>query len=176
MRIGTVEVRRSERAQRMRLVVAPGGGAILTAPIFESADAIDCFLAQHRGWLEKSRRKMAGLVRLPIFRRASFMMYKEATREFLEERVVHWNRVFRFEYGKISVRNTRWTWGSCSHNGNLNFSHALLFVPPLIVDYVVVHELCHLRERNHGSAFWRLVGSALPDYPLRRRELRRYVR
>jgi hypothetical protein len=64
----------------------------------------------------------------------------------------------------LSVRDQRTRWGSCSHNGRLSFSWRLVLAPSPVLDYVVVHELCHVREFNHSPSFWRLVESVRPDW------------
>jgi len=76
-------------------------------------------------------------------------------------------------YKKISIRDTRSRWGSCSTNGNLSFSSRLIFAPEGIVEYVVAHELCHLREMNHSPKFWKLVQTVCPDYKQSRGWLRK---
>jgi hypothetical protein len=96
-------------------------------------------------------------------------------REWIRGRVVELNRLhFRASVGKISLRNTRVTWGSCSRSGSLSFSSRLLLAPPEIVDYVCIHELAHRLVPNHSPAFWALVRRALPELDERRRWLRRH--
>ena len=75
-------------------------------------------------------------------------------------------------YARLAIRDTRSRWGSCSARGTLSFSWRLVLAPHTVLDYVVVHELCHLREPNHSRRFWRLVGDLRPDYRLPRRWLR----
>ena len=77
-------------------------------------------------------------------------------------------------YGRISMRNQKTRWGSCSSNGNLNFNNRLLFVPKELVDYVVVHELSHRKEMIHSNAFSNVVEKNMPDYKERRKKLREY--
>jgi predicted metal-dependent hydrolase len=72
--------------------------------------------------------------------------------------------VLGVEPGSISIRDPRTRWGSCSSRGTLSFSWRLLLCPPQVADYVVVHELCHLRELNHSRAFWRLLEAARPGH------------
>lgn len=79
-------------------------------------------------------------------------------------RVEYFAKLIGVTYGRITIRNQKTRWGSCSSKGNLNFNCLLMLVPSEIIDYVVVHELCHRKEMNHSKAFWTLVEKVLPDY------------
>lgn len=98
------------------------------------------------------------------------------------ERLVPWmhalSRSCRLPYAGLTVRAQRSRWGSCSSQGNISLNRNLLFLPPPLAAYVMLHELCHTRHMNHGSRYWRLVQSHDPDYRTRERELRtgdRYI-
>jgi len=93
-------------------------------------------------------------------------------REIISARVAHWAALLGLEYKKIFIKNQRSMWGSCSGRGNLNFNWRLAAAAPEALDYVVIHELCHLREMNHSKKFWAHVAAACPDYKARRRWLR----
>ena len=77
-------------------------------------------------------------------------------------------------YNKINIKNQKTCWGSCSRKANLNFNYKILFLPENIQDYVVAHELCHLKEHNHSKKFWRLVFDILPKYQESRKQLKMY--
>lgn len=101
-----------------------------------------------------------------------YLRYKEQSRSLILERLLYWNDIYNFTYHRVSIRDTKTRWGSCSKKGNLNFNYKIVFLPRHLVDYIVVHELCHLKEFNHSRAFWDLVGQTLPDYRSYRGELK----
>lgn len=83
---------------------------------------------------------------------------------YIPERVAYFAPIVGVKYGRITIRNQKTRWGSCSSKGNLNFNCLLMLAPPEVIDYVVVHELCHRKEMNHSAAFWNEVAKVLPDY------------
>ena len=82
----------------------------------------------------------------------------------IPERVAYYAPIVGVDIGKITIRNQRTRWGSCSGKGNLNFNCLLMLTPPEVMEYVVVHELCHRIELNHSAKFWNEVQRVLPDY------------
>lgn len=118
---------------------------------------------------------MVGLKALPVSGRRDYLTYREEARSLITELVSEWSANIGCAHGRIAIKDTARSWGSCSHSGNLNFSYKLLFLPRELAEYVVVHELCHLTEANHSPRFWALVGAAMPAYRERRAALRRYV-
>ena len=107
---------------------------------------------------------------------AHYMAHKEAARALVHDRLAHFNTYYRYQYNRIAIRNPRRSWGSCTSLRNLNFSYKLLFLPPCLCDYIIVHELCHLEELNHGPQFWALVAETMPDVEVRRQRLRQLER
>lgn len=90
--------------------------------------------------------------------------YKEAARSYIPKRVSYYHAMTGGEYNRITIRDQKTRWGSCSSKGTLSFNWRLMLAPPAILDYVVVHELCHLTHMNHSPAFWQAVETILPDY------------
>lgn len=84
--------------------------------------------------------------------------------KYIPERTAYFAQRMGVTYGRITIRNQKTRWGSCSSNGNLNFNCLLMLTPPEVIDYVVVHELCHRKEMNHSKAFWNEVAGILPEY------------
>lgn len=93
-----------------------------------------------------------------------FLKHKEAARAMIHARLAYFAPLCEVKYGRVAIRNQRRRWGSCSSLGNLNFNYRLVFLPSELCDYVVVHELCHLKQMNHGPLFWAEVGKVLPNY------------
>jgi predicted metal-dependent hydrolase len=91
-------------------------------------------------------------------------VYRRKAREHFSERADLYADQMGVEYGKIEIRNQRTKWGSCSTTGTISLNWRLLMAPPDVVDYVVIHELAHLQEPNHDSAFWSLVSQYDPEY------------
>lgn len=104
--------------------------------------------------------------------RKHYARHKEATRVLVHARLNHYNAHYQLPLKKVFIKNTKSRWGSCSSRGNLNFSYKLLFLPPAVADYIIVHELCHLAEFNHEHAFWALVAETCPHYKELRQSLR----
>lgn len=98
---------------------------------------------------------------------------REAARARITERAAHWAAALGVEYKRIAIKSQRTLWASCSRRGNLNFNWRLASAPPEVLDYIVIHELCHLKEMNHSRRFWAHVAAACPGYKDIRRWLRR---
>jgi predicted metal-dependent hydrolase len=93
-----------------------------------------------------------------------YVAHKESARVFVVARLAYFNQFYNLTWGRVAIRNQRRCWGSCSAKGNLNFNYKIQFLPPHLADYIIVHELCHLKELNHGKQFWDLVAEQLPNY------------
>jgi predicted metal-dependent hydrolase len=104
--------------------------------------------------------------------RKKYITYKEIARGLVHERVAFWGASYNVSVNRIAIRNSRSRWGSCSKAGNLNFNYKIALLPLGLVDYVIVHEICHLIEFNHSPNFWAHVSRAIPNHKLLRKELR----
>jgi len=98
--------------------------------------------------------------------------YRNEARTYVEDRANQYAQEFGFRYKNIKIKDTKTRWGSCSRLQNLNFSWRLVMSPPEIIDYVIVHELCHLKQMNHSKKFWREVETIIPNYKTRRKWLK----
>ena len=167
-------LRKSKRAQRMSLTVHCDGAVILTTPFRMPERCAVRFLREKRDWLFKklSYFRRFGSVRPQRLPRGAYLAHKEAARRLVQERLAHFNAHYRFSYNRITIRDQKTRWGSCSQRGTLSFNYRLALLPPHLADYVVVHELCHLAHFNHSASFWQLVAQMCPAYRACRKELR----
>jgi predicted metal-dependent hydrolase len=98
--------------------------------------------------------------------------YRQKAEEVIRDRLDHFNEHYGFRFKRVAFRDQKSRWGSCSRAGNLNFNWRLIMAPIEVIDFVVVHELCHLKEMNHSARFWALVEQAIPNYKESRAWLR----
>ena len=124
------------------------------------------------GWIKKHLEKRAEQLDLPAFTEEELRRLARQAMEVIPERAAFFAPMIGVTYGRITIRNQRTRWGSCSGRGNLNFNCLLMLVPPEVRDYVIVHELCHRKEMNHSKRFWALVEGILPEYKQSRKWLR----
>ena len=170
-------LKRSARSRHVRVSVRAGGLITVSAPRYTPESFIKSFLLRHNDWLRKKVQyfRKFSEERLSLSQEKKlYAVHKSRAQIMTETKVDRWNRHFKFVFNKISIRNSRTRWGSCSSKGTLCFNYKIAFLPEHLADYLVVHELCHLKERNHGKDFWSLVALVVPDYALRRKELREF--
>ncbi len=165
----------SKRAKRLRLAIYCDGAVVLTAPRLASQNFINQFVTKNKNWI---LRKLEGfkpfIPRVSIKNsRQDFVKYKDSALALAQSRVEYFNKFYGFKFNKINIRNQKTRWGSCSKKGNLNFNYKIALLPSWQVDYIIVHELCHLDEFNHSRNFWNLVAKSIPDCLKIRKELKR---
>lgn len=140
-------------------------GEMLSLEVSPTQHAKRTTVARQAGLLRvRLRGGIAAAERGQAVRAALESWYRQQARSYLPERACHYAALYGFSYHKLSIKGQRSRWGSCSRQGNLNFNWRLMQAPPEAVDYVVIHELCHLRELNHSPRFWALVEACCPDY------------
>jgi len=120
-------------------------------------------LPRLRRLIGRRRRKRRPRITTAV-ERVHYLQHKEAARELMLARLAYFNQHYKLAWNRVAIRTTRTRWGSCSSQKNLNFNYKILFLPAHLQDYIIVHELCHLQELNHGAQFWELVAEQAPDY------------
>lgn len=154
-----------------------GVAVIVRAPRRMALKDIDAFVERHRDWIEQRT------VLLAEARQNRHVISEQereegirTAKERIPRRVAYFAERMGVTYGRITIREQKTRWGSCSSKGNLNFNWKLVLMPDEVLDYVVVHELAHRRELNHSDRFWAIVAEVLPDYRERRGKLKEWGR
>ena len=137
-------------------------------------EAIRKFVETKRPWIEKKLQKQRELGEKIVrpFTSEEIHSLADAALKDIPARVARYAPVVGVTVGRITIRNQKSRWGSCSAKGNLNFNCLLMLCPEDVRDYVVVHELCHRKELNHSPAFWSFVEDVLPGYRVQYRWLK----
>ena len=164
------------RAKRrtMSLQLARDGNAVVRAPYGVKKEFIDRFVAEHVDWLTRAREKQqARRLAHPAPTDEERKALIARAKEYLPMRVDYWSGIMGLTPTGLKITSARTRFGSCSGKNSLCFSWRLMEYPEEAVDYVVVHELAHIVHKNHGPAFWALVGQYMPDYKRRRALLKK---
>ncbi len=166
----TRKIIRSKR-RTLSLSVASDASIVIRAPMRLPVFYIEQFIARKRGWIErKIKQANTRLAAAPKFNLNQ--INKAEVLRTITEQVEKRAREMGVSFVSIKITSAAKRWGSCSHNGKLNFSYRLGAVPPEVLDYVVVHELAHIAHHNHSRNFWDKVRSACPDYKIHHKWLR----
>lgn len=141
---------------------------IIRAPLQATDEEINRFMLKNKKWIEThlAEAKAKNEAKAEFHKLSSEELQVLANKALLiiPKRVAHYASLIGVTYGKITIRNQRSKWGSCSSNGNLNFNCLLMLAPSKVIDSVVVHELCHRKEPNHSDKFYAEVLKVFPDY------------
>ena len=164
-----IQVIRSHR-KTMAIQVNPDLSITVRAPQYASQKDIEKILQEKEVWIYKHVKQMQQkkeqyeALSVEKLTKEDIKALANRALDVIPGRVEYFADRIGVTYGRITIRNQKTRWGSCSSKGNLNFNCLLMLAPSEIVDYVVVHELCHRKEMNHSKAFWREVEKILPDY------------
>lgn len=170
-------LKRNRRSKRIRLSVQNGGEVKVSIPFRMTAEQaehyVTKFILEKSDWLIKAIEKLKKFPPKKTAKetREEYLKHKKDALHLVTERLKHFNAFYGYTYKKISIRNQKSRWGSCSKKGNLNFNYRIALLPQELSDYIVVHELCHVRELNHSKGFWDLVAKIIPEYKKLRKEL-----
>jgi predicted metal-dependent hydrolase len=172
----SVLISKNRLSKRLKISIRQDGQVKVSIPTWMPFSLAEGFVIEKKEWIGKSLEKMKERVTDPraVLGEGDYMKHKEKARDFVKERLSQYIPIYGYRVGAVAIRNQQTRWGSCSAKGNLNFNYKLFFLPLELADYVIVHEICHLKEMNHSPRFWELVGKAIPDYREKRRELKRY--
>ena len=167
-------IRSSRKTVSMRIT---GPNAVeVRAPRSMTQAQIDDFIRHHRGWLDKHlavvNQRETEAACLPSLTELEIRALADKALACIPQRARYYARLLGVTYGRITIRSQKTKWGSCSSQGNLNFNCLLMLCPSEVLDYVVIHELCHRKEMNHSPRFWAEVERLDPDYQAHRNWLK----
>lgn len=170
-----IQIIRSNR-KTLALEITADAKLRVRAPYQTTDLFIEHFIREKQDWidthLQAARQKQQSRPLAPALSPEQIRLLADQASSYIPERVSFYAVRMGVTYGRITIRNQKTRWGSCSSKGNLNFNCLLMLAPPDVIDYVVVHELCHRKEMNHSARFWTEVGQILPDYKKQRKWLR----
>ena len=171
------EVARSDR-KSISIQINREGHILVRAPKFMSDYDIDAFVDSKSDWIEKNleelQREIDSLSEENLLTEKDIEKLRGLAESIIPMKVAYYARLLDVTYGKISIRMQKTRWGSCSPEGNLNFNCLLMMAPPEVLDYVVVHELCHRIEMNHSARFWAQVEKVMPQYRVPKKWLKEH--
>jgi len=170
---------RHPRARRYLIRVEDDGRVRVTVPRWGSKREAAAFAEREYAWIEKQRARLAGQraapAREPMPKEIERELRNRAKRE-LPGRLLELAARHALTVTRVSVRNQRWRWGSCSRSGHICLNWRLVQMPDAVRDYVMIHELMHLRRMDHSPKFWKLVEAACPTFQTSRAYLRAQAR
>ena len=161
--------------------VRPGGKITVRIPMRASVNTVKEIIEDKKDWLYEMYLKQKDKIDTDSLReaerndpRTAYLekKYRQAAKRYIYERVEYYIDMIGGHYSSIRIGDQKTRWGSCSNNGTLSFSWRLMLAPPRVLDYVVIHEICHLTYMDHSKNFWDLVSVYDPDYKEHRKWLK----
>lgn len=173
-----VDIRKSRRAKRMRIAVYCDGSVVAVHPENVSYLKILSIIENKIEWIKAKVAFFNGRQDIAIFKgnKREYLKNKSEALALAQNRVKYFNQFYKFHYNNIYIKNQKTRWGSCSMKKNLNFNYKIIFLPKELQDYLIVHELCHLKEFNHSKKFWDLVRIKIPNLDNVSKMLRKHLR
>lgn len=165
-------IKRSNR-KSISLEITKTGSLLVRAPIRLSDSEIQRFVQKHNDWiavhLQKQKMKVSSQRELTV---EDIQKLKSMAQEYLPEKTIYFSQIMGVTPAAVKITSAKTRFGSCSGKDSICFSWRLMSYPIDAVDYVIVHELAHIRHKNHGKAFYEFISSVMPDYKVRRKLLK----
>jgi hypothetical protein len=170
-------LKKRKGVRSVRLAIYGDGCFVVSAPKWYPLYVIERFMAEKAEWILERLK----IINLDFWQNQKeeekfYKKNKEIIREQFRVKLEYFNQFYGFSWKRIAVRRQRTCWGSCSRKGNLNFNYKIIKLPEELMNYVIVHELCHLQELNHSQKFWKLVEKTIPEYKIARKKLKNLSR
>lgn len=166
----------STRTRRIRITVATDGTVRVSHSRSISRETAEAFVLAKREWIDRSVAKMLRRRYVPLptgaAGRQGYLRNRATARAHVTALLSEY--IHEFRWTRVRITNARTRWGSCSTRGVISFNWRIVLIPQELQQYLVVHELCHLRHHNHSQAFWAEVATYIPAYKEYSRTLKRY--
>lgn len=168
------DFKRLRRVRSLRIAVKRGGKITVTAPFFVLHKQAEKFLIQNGAWVLEKIKHQEAVAAKSIFPSGhkDFLLNKSKALHLVRDKIAKLNAVYNFKHSKVTIKNMNSRWGSCSKQGNLNFNYKMIYLSDELAEYIVAHELCHLKEMNHRINFWKLVAATIPGWKILRKQLK----
>lgn len=159
------------------IYVKAEGEVEVRGPLGLNKAKVDVFVQKKADWIYKTKKRLAeddkkqDIINLS---KEEVEKYKKEAASYFQARCNYFAEKMGVQYQSIKINQAKTRWGSCNSRGNLNFTFRLFFASEDLIDYVIVHELAHLKELNHSYRFWSIVEETMPDYKERRKRLREF--
>ena len=166
----------NKKSKNLKIAINSDGECIVTVPRYVPQFIINHFVESKSKWIldkiEHFRHLKGGVFKSRDEKHKEYLKYKSKALLIAKTRLEYFNQRYHYTWNQTSVKNQKTRWGSCSSKKNLNFNYKIALLPAKQVDYIIIHELCHLKEMNHSKNFWNLVAFSMPDYQEVRNDLR----
>jgi len=174
----TVDIRKSRKAKRMRIAVYCDGSVVAVHPENIGFSKILSIIENKFDWIKEKIEFFNSKQDIAVFKgtKREYLKHKDEALELAKNRILYFNQFYNFHYKSVCIKNQKTRWGSCSVKKNLNFNYKIIFLPKELQDYLIVHELCHLKEFNHSKKFWDLVRLKISNLDSVSKMLRKHLR
>jgi predicted metal-dependent hydrolase len=169
-------IKNTKKLNNLKITISKNKKYVLVnKPFFVSEKSIKKIITEKAEWILENLERMKNRKTRLLEKggQKDFLINKSKIRKIIKEKLDYYNQFYNFKFNKVFIRNQKTRWGSCSSQGNLNFNYRLIYLEEKFIDYIIVHELCHLGEMNHGKNFWDLVEKKIPDYKIIRKKLKK---
>ena len=161
------------RRRTVSVSVSREGEVVVRAPLIMPQEAVDAFVAKHAEWIRKNRsRASEAAQKRPKLTEEEIALMRASAHEYMSERTRYFAELMGVRPREVRITLARARWGSCSARNTICYSYKIMLLPPELIDYIVVHELAHIAEKNHGKSFYAIIGCFMPDFREREKRIR----
>lgn len=167
----------SKKSKSIRLSIHHDGSVVVTHPRYVPKFIVNKFIKDKADWIIEKidlyLKMNGGVFKSKSEKHDDYLKYKDEALNRVLNKLKYYNKFYNYKWHNVSIKNQKTRWGSCSRKGNLNFNYKIALLSEEEANYIIVHELCHLKEFNHSSKFWNLVAVAIPEHKEIRSSLRK---